>query len=265
VNYGGLLVGLALAIAIALLAYRAGALDRGGAVAAVVTGTVAVAAGWSWAIVLIAYFVSSSALSRYRSAEKGARAGGLTEKHGARDAVQVIANGGAFSVMALGYLVRADPAWQALGAGALAASASDTWATEIGVLARKTPRSIMNGKPVPIGTSGGVTLVGWLGGVAGAALVAVTTLLVGWPPVAAVSAIIGGCMGCLLDSVLGATVQARRWCTSCGSATEQRIHRCGAITEHTGGIGWLDNDGVNMIATLGGALVGALTATFFDA
>lgn len=264
-NYGGLLVGLALAIAIALLAYRAGALDRGGAAAAVVTGTVAVAAGWTWAIVLIAYFASSSALSRHRSTEKDARAGGFTEKHGARDAVQVIANGGAFSVMALGYLLRPDSAWQSLAAGALAASASDTWATEIGMLARKPPRSIINGKPVPIGTSGGVTLEGWLGGAAGATLVAATALLVGWPAMAGVSAIIGGILGCLLDSVLGATVQARRWCTSCGSATEQRIHRCGAITERTGGISWLDNDGVNVIATLGGALVGAITATFFDA
>src|SRR5436190_310884 len=60
----------------------------------------------------------------------------------------------------------------ALGAGALAASASDTWATEIGTLHGAAPRSILGLAPVPIGMSGGLTLAGSLGAFAGAALIA---------------------------------------------------------------------------------------------
>lgn len=249
-------------MAIALLAHRARALTTGGAVAATVIGTIAVAAGWSWAIVLIAFFASSTALSRYRAGEKEARSAGVTEKHGARDALQVVANGGAFTAMALGDAIRPDPTWQALAAGALAAAASDTWATEIGLLARETPRSILGWRAVAAGTSGGVTTRGMLAGGAGAVFTALITRLVGWPAMAALSAVVGGILGSLLDSVFGASLQARRWCASCGQGTEQRIHRCGNSTTRTGGIAWLDNDGVNALSTLGGALLGALAATY---
>lgn len=258
-----MIVGLALATAVALAAQRVRALSTGGAAAAIVTGTVAVAAGWSWAAILITYFVCATALSRYRAGEKEARSSGVTEKRGARDAVQVFANGGAFAAMALGYLILPDPWWQALAAGALATAAADTWATEIGVLARATPRAILGWQPVAVGTSGGVTAQGLLAAAAGAALTALVTWLVRWPTIATVSAVIGGVLGCVLDSIVGAWLQARRWCASCGTATEQRIHRCGSATTPAGGVVWLDNDGVNAIATVGGALVGAGAASLF--
>ena len=264
-NPGDLLVGLALAIGVAVVAHRAHALTVSGSVAAVVAGTLAVAAGWGWAIVLITYFAGTSLISRYRTQDKDARSGGRTQKHGARDAIQVVANGGAFSAFALGYAVQPDPIWQTLAAGAIAASAADTWATEVGVLARATPRSILTWKPVDAGTSGGITGQGVLGSAAGAALVALTAAVVRWPTPAAFSALLGGIAGSLIDSVVGASLQSRRWCASCGSATEQRIHRCGTVTARVGGLAWLDNDGVNAIATLGGALFGATTARLFHA
>ncbi|MGH7679670.1 MAG: DUF92 domain-containing protein [Gemmatimonadaceae bacterium] len=263
-THGGLLVGLALAIAIAFAALRARSLTSSGAIAAAMIGTVAVAAGWSWAVVLVAYFVSSSLLSRHRAAEKDARAGDLTEKHGARDAIQVLANGGTFAAMAIGYVIRPDASWQALAAGALAASAADTWATEIGMLSQTTPRSILGWQPVPAGTSGGVTSAGLIGGACGAAFVALTAAVVGWPTSTLAAALVGGIAGCLIDSIAGASIQARRWCASCGTPTEQRIHRCGSTTARTGGMAWLDNDGVNAVATLAGALLGATTATLFS-
>jgi uncharacterized protein (TIGR00297 family) len=252
-----LLSGVAVATAVSAIAFRARALSRSGAVAAALTGTLAVAAGWRWGGILVAYFVSSSLLSRYRASEKLARAGGRTEKHGPRDALQVVANGGAFAAMALGDALRPDPSWQTLAAGALAASAADTWATEVGLLARAAPRSILTGRPVPSGTSGGVTLQGFLAAAAGATFVALVAASLRWPLRAAVAAVVGGVLGSLLDSVVGASLQSRRWCASCRAATEQRVHECGAATAHTGGLAWLDNDGVNGIATLGGAFAGA--------
>lgn len=257
---GTLLVGGMLATTIALVARRVGALTTSGAVTAAVTGTIAVVAGWSWAVVLIVYFVSASLLSRFRAEAKAERAGDRIEKAGARDAVQVVANGGAFTAMALGFVARPDITWQTLAAGALGAAAADTWATEIGLLARQRPRSIVTGKVLLAGTSGGVTAVGFVGAAVGASVIAATGALMRWPSVALVAALIGGILGSVIDSLVGASLQSRRWCDRCSVETEQRIHRCGAATNHAGGVGWLDNDAVNAVATVSGALLGAAGA-----
>lgn len=252
------IAGAALAAGIAWLARRVGALSSSGAVAATVIGTVAVGAGWSWALILIVYFVSASALSRFRAADKDARTAGRVEKGGARDAAQVAANGGVFAIAALLHWSGAHPTWQMAGAAALAASAADTWATELGTLARSAPRSILGGRVVPAGTSGGVTVQGFTAGIAGAALIAGTVALARWPAAAVTSALAGGILGCVLDSLLGAAVQARRWCPACRADTERRVHQCATVTEVRGGFAWLDNDGVNAASTLGGALLGTL-------
>jgi uncharacterized protein (TIGR00297 family) len=207
--------------------------------------------------------VSASILSRFRAVEKESRTGGRLEKGGARDAVQVLANGGFFALAAIGHSVSPDPIWQALGAGALAASAADTWATEIGTLAQQAPRSILDWSPVAVGTSGGVTAIGFVGGMAGAVSIALVAWMVGWPRLAIAAALIGGVVGCLLDSAIGASLQARRWCPTCGAATERRRHSCGSLTTVTGGLRWLDNDGVNALSTVGGALFGATAANYF--
>lgn len=255
-------VGLVLASIVALLARGAGALSTTGACAAMVAGSVTMAAGWTWAIILIAYFVSAALLSRFRAADKERRTQGRVEKHGARDATQVFANGGVFVVMALGFWTHPHPLWQAFAAGALAASAADTWATELGILARSRPRSILSWEPVEVGTSGGITRQGFAAGIAGAMFIALVAWMVRWPAAATVSALVGGILGCTLDSLIGASLQARRWCASCDMATEQRIHRCGAATTRAGGLAWLDNDGVNALATIGGALLGAAATAF---
>src|SRR5689334_20267789 len=167
---------------VALIAWRARALTVSGAIAATVMGGVAVAAGWPWAILLIVYFAASTALSRLGRARKEKLTSSIVAKQGARDAWQVMANGFAFAVAALGSLATPcpEPGWLALGAEVLAASAADTWATEIGVLYGGTPRSILSWRPVPPGTSGAVSLVGFGGAVLGAVTIGGIVLLMGW-------------------------------------------------------------------------------------
>jgi uncharacterized protein (TIGR00297 family) len=255
-------VGVVLAGAVTVMALRFGALSPGGALTAFVLGFLAMGAGWSWGILLILYFVTSSLLSRFRAAEKLRRTEDRVEKSGARDSQQVLANGGAFGIMALCHWMAPGEIWQAFAAGALAASAADTWATEIGTLARAEARSIIDWHPVPTGTSGGVTALGFVGSVAGAGLVALVAWLVQWPITTVVSALAGGLIGSLVDSLIGAALQARRHCPKCNALTERVVHGCGTRTDVVGGIEWLDNDGVNAIATLFGAVCGAAIATF---
>ena len=243
-------------------AWRLGWLTAGGAVAAIALGTVSAAADWRWAVVLIAYFVVASLLTRFRAGIKRERMEDRVDKPGARDAVQVLANGGLFGGMALIYLFDPNQLWVAVAAGALATSSADTWATEIGALSGAEARSIIGFHPVPTGTSGGVTSLGSLAAVGGAGFVALVGWSVGWPTVALVAALAGGVFGALMDSVMGASVQARRHCERCNVMTEQKVHRCGFTTVVIGGVHWIDNDDVNALATLYGALFGAAIATF---
>lgn len=252
-----LIIGTVVAAAIALAAWRAGSLSRSGALAAFVIGTLAIAAGWSWGGLLILYFVSTSLLTRLGAAQKERRSGGIVEKGGARDATQVLANGAVFSIAALLQLVHASPFWLAAGAGALAASAADSWGTELGMLSSAPPRMITTWRVVPAGTSGGVSTAGLAATVAGALGVGVAAMLLHWGMRVSAAAIVGGTVGALLDSFGGALAQERRRCPSCGVATERAVHDCGSRTERVGGLGWLDNDGINALCTLTGALVSA--------
>lgn len=246
-------LGFVLAAAIAAAARRARALSASGAVAAALLGTAAVAAGWDWGALLVAFFVASSLLSHLRREDKAAAAG-IAAKGNERDAAQVLANGALFALAALGYAYAPGAGWQAIGGGALAAATADTWSTEIGMLAPHPPRSVITLRPVSAGTSGGVTLLGLLAGVLGASFIQVVAVLVRWPFRAAVAILAGGVAGTVADSLCGALVQERRWCDACGVATERRVHRCGQPTRIVGGIPRLDNDAVNALATLTGAL-----------
>lgn len=254
------LPGIGLAAVIALTAKRFDALTSSGALAAWLVGTVAMGAGWDWGILLIAYFVASTLLTRWRASDKARRTRGLIEKGGARDGIQVAANGGVFTLAALGYWVAPHPTWQTAGLGALAASAADTWATELGALARGAPRSILTGAVVPVGTSGGVTLTGFVASAAGALFVEGIAAAFGWPTTVLLAAVAGGIVAATIDSVLGASVQVRFWCASCQLETERRVHQCGSATTYRRGIRWMDNDAVNAISTASGAILAVMSA-----
>lgn len=205
------------------------------------------------AAVLLGFFVSSTLLSRVGRARKRRIAGDIG-KTGPRDAWQVLANGGIATVA----IVAGGPLGVAAFAGAYAAANADTWGTEIGMLARQEPRSILTGRPLGTGISGGVTIVGSLAEVAGALFIAAFAFA-GWPayPPLAVAANVGGIAGALLDSLLGATLQERRWCPACERECENDPHGCGTATIHRRGFAWVRNDGVNLAATAGGALIAA--------
>lgn len=249
------LSGFLLAALIALVAWRTRSLSSSGASTATIIGTLAVTAGWSWGVLLIVYFASSSALSHLGRSAKERRTASIVAKAGPRDAAQVLANGATFAAAALFLLLTPDARWIALGAGSLAASAADTWATEIGTLAGGNPRSILTWRTTQVGTSGGVSLTGTLAAIGGAAFVALVAASLGWTWIVCRNVLIGGIAGAFIDSLLGATLQSRRWCDACSRETERAIHDCGAQTRPHGGFFWMDNDVVNfMSATAGGLL-----------
>ena len=229
-------------------------LSRSGVVAAAVVGTLVwIFAGWQGVLVLLAFFIPSTAISRIGREQKHT----LVDigKHGPRDALQVLANGGVATAAAvLSHWL--GPVMLAAFAGAFAAASADTWATEIGTLAKGAPRSILTFKPLAPGLSGGVTWQGSLAQVAGAAAVALVATLAHVAPFWPV--LIGGVAGSIADSFLGATLQSLRYCPTCQRDCETDPHVCGTPTTVRRGLGWFDNDAVNFAATLCGALVAGL-------
>jgi len=265
--------GLVLSALIVWVGYRRSSLSGSGAVGAWLVGTVVFGlGGWTWGVLLVGFFVTSSALSHYRDRDKASLAEKFA-KGGRRDLGQVLANGGWGVVLALGRAFF--PAWGAwlfvAYAGAMAAVNADTWATELGVLSRTAPRLITTGRRVPVGTSGAISRWGSGAALLGALVIAALAVLVrtieGWGSRTGVElsllglvpvVTLGGLAGAFLDSFLGATGQGIYYCDQCQKETERRVHHCGQETRQVRGWRWLDNDGVNLLCSVAGSLVAVL-------
>lgn len=250
-----LLLGLGLGILVAAIAYTFGALTSSGALAAAVVGAITFGVGGLKAsILLLAFFVSSSALSRVGGERKRSVSNEMG-KGARRDHVQVLANGSVAALCVLGYGLTGDGIWFLGFAGALAAVNADTWSTELGVLAKEKPRLLFSGAPVQPGTSGGITTQGVLAAFAGAMLIAALAELLLRDRMLLVITF-GGFLGALVDSLLGGTVQVLYHCPSCEKITEKHPqHHCGTQTVRARGWAWLNNDGVNFVASMTGAVI----------
>ncbi len=265
-----LAAGFGLAALISLAAYAARSLSLSGAIAATLLGTAVFGlGGFAWAVLLIGFFASSSVLSRMFKRRKA----GVNEKYSKgsrRDAGQVLANGGAAGLLAIGQaFFPGTDLWWAAAAGTLAAVNADTWATELGILSPVDPRSILTGKVVEKGTSGGISLTGTLAALGGAAAIGLLAVIV-WPDyaggasLAAVPLRLGliaaaGLAASVVDSWLGAAVQAIYYCPTCAKETERHpLHVCGTPTRQIRGWSWLNNDLVNWACAASGAGIAAL-------
>ncbi len=261
------LLGLVLSTLIAALAFWRGSLSSSGAVGAIVVGTVIFAAGGVvWGVLLVAFFVTSSILSHYKARAKEPLAEKFQKGH-RRDLGQVLANGGWGALLAMAFAIRPDPVLIVAYVGAMATVNADTWSTELGVLSKQPPRLVTSGRVVAVGTSGGVTPLGTFVAFVGALVIGVLASLglafAGDPTAELVHGYglllspllfaAAGLFGSLFDSLLGATVQAIYYCDFDQKETESALHRCGNRTRLIRGWRWLDNDWVNLIASVFGS------------
>lgn len=259
------LVASLLALLVAVAAYYFKALSFSGAAAAFLLGSIVFGlGGLEWAIILIVFFVTSSGLS-FLFRRRKSKVEEKFSKGSRRDAGQVIANGGMAGLMVLLHFAFPQSLLPWAGfCGALAAATADTWATELGVLSPRQPRLLSNWKPVPAGTSGGVSLTGTAAALFGSLLIALSCLIC-WPLTGfegslgwVVSAVVlfSGLAGSLVDSLLGATIQAVYHCPVCDKETEKHpLHSCGTATQRVRGLAWLNNDWVNLFCTAGAVIL----------
>jgi uncharacterized protein (TIGR00297 family) len=246
--------GVLLSILIAYASYRLKFLNASGSVAVVLlASTIYGIGGWQWTIPILIFFIFSSFLS-IAGKQKKKQFEHLFEKSSTRDYGQVAANGGVAGIIMLGQYIF--PAFDLfpLYLGSIAAVTADTWGTEIGVWFGGRTISIIPLKAVEPGTNGGISMAGFLGGAAGAAIVSLTALP--WVSMTRIIFIstLSGIIGSCIDSLFGGTLQSIYQCPVCRKYTERTFH-CGSKTFFKKGIRWMTNDVVNWGCACTGAAV----------
>lgn len=242
--------GLALA---AYFAWYKHAVTTEGALAGLGLGTVIyIGTGMGGLLVLAAFFISSTMVSRIKQEQKerlGLRM--VHEKGDRRDAIQVFANGGVGMLSSVLYAVTGNQLFLIALLVSFASATADTWASELGVLNRGKPRSIINLKPIEPGLSGGVSPFGFAASLIGSLIISILVFVVA--PIQALKALgpilIGGFMGALFDSFLGATLQAQYRCAKTGRLVE-RPYTCNIKNTLIRGFPWINNDMVNFLSIL---------------
>lgn len=259
---------LAIVILFALVAIRARALDKGGFLASVAVGyAIFLGGGWTWFVIIASFFILGVGFTWYKYDSKK-RLGGAQEKGGARSWPNILANGGVAAIFGLAELLFGGATFAVLYLGAMSAAASDTVATELGLLNRSPPRLITRlATHVSPGTSGGVTGLGFLGSLLASLAIGSIAAALGIlrslsPALVVLAAVAGGLSGSVADSIIGATVQRKGVCSVCGKPSESLVH-CGRPTKCQSGFAYVDNNVVNLLATIIGAAASlALAAAF---
>ncbi len=184
-------------------------LDIYGTLSALAMGLlISIFGGLYWLIVLLVFIGVGYSATKFHIAEKkrmGLAEGGT--RKGMRSILNVMSNG--FVPMLIAVFSQWIPEAPLLYLVALSTAASDTLASEIGVLS-KNVYLIGTFSRVEPGTDGGVSLPGTIASIIGAVSVGlIGTIAFVLSPPEVVLVIMGGFLGCQYDSVLGATLERR--------------------------------------------------------
>ncbi len=234
-------IGVGLGLAFIWLTVRRQSLTWDGAVSAAVLGLwVLFFAGKAFLLPLFFFFISSTLIGKLTKR----RAVVSDAKHGkARDYRQVLCNGGIYALLAT-FLPNSVEMLMVIS---LSISTADTWASEIGIYFQGRTYDVWRWRPAPVGLSGGVSWAGTLGGFFGAlatVVVSFATLYYDMNMAAVLAFAAAGFLGMLIDSLLGATLQARYRQEETGDFTDIPTNIL-----HSG-YRWMSNDAVNLLSNL---------------
>ena len=230
-----LAIAAALTVGFAALGHAVRGVNRSGALAgALVCFLLLAAAGPAAFVALVALFALTWLSTRMGYRRKLAR--GLAERREGRSAWQVMANLAVPALASVAFSATGNPAFLIAAVAALTEAATDTVASEIGQTLQANSRLITTWATVPAGTDGGITIPGSIAGLAaGLIITLVATAGELMPPAQLWIPVTTGFAGMLLDSLLGATLQRRRW---------------------------IDNPTVNLLSTLAAAALAYAASTW---
>lgn len=228
-------IGLAINAAFAAAAYAARSVDRSGVIAGTLLGTAIYAfLDWRGFLLLVAFFVIGTGCTKFGYKRKAA-AKLAQEAGGRRGARHAFANAGVAAGCALFAAATPHPVLFGLAfAGAFATAASDTAGSEIGQLLGRRTFKLTTLRPVPRGTEGAVSLEGTIAGILASLVIGGLGYWVGLYPASGIAVVaVAAFVGTTFESLVGGALER--------SAL-------------------LDNEALNFLNTLVGALVAASAA-----
>ncbi|KAK6008184.1 hypothetical protein QM012_000087 [Aureobasidium pullulans] len=279
-----------LGVVTALVVYSAAKnkLTPGGIIAAIMTAGIHMVHPWGvFFNLLVGFFIAGTVGTKINHTTKKTltqSATGGVGGEGARNYAQVLANSGTASLLILWHLYVSRNGDTSVKDGfsltdaipfgiaaSYAAAAADTLSSELGILSPTSPVLITAPwRSVPRGTNGGVTITGLLAGLAGSVFISTLAYFtlpfsrMAWTGDSKflfwVALTVAGFSGTLLDSLLGALVQATVEDKSTGRVVEgdngKRVKVTAGGSRVQRGMDLLNNNGVNfaMAATI--AVVG---------
>jgi len=207
---------LILCSVLSILSYRMELLTLSGSISAFLVGIVIGFVGSiSWLIVLLMFTIAGFIVTRYKiqlKIKKGLQEG----RRGERTYRNVLANGlvpATIAVCAWIAGAQHEPVSKIVFLASISVAASDTMASEMGILSPNT-RLITNFERVSPGTDGGVSLYGTGWSIMGAIGASVIGWVILFPEnlfdLRIIIPILSGIIGCNIDSLVGATLERRK-------------------------------------------------------
>lgn len=241
---------------IGVFSYITDLLSKSGVIAVIFVATVVCGYGpWPTWSLLILFFASSGSIHLVKKAVSTTKTESIVEKGHTRDAWQVLANSlPAIMSLVLFYYTKNQLFLIGYVSG-IAGATADTWGSEIGILSKRMPRSIVSFKQIESGLSGGVSTLGSFASFFGSLLISFSFWLIysSFQVVQLPTSLfiivpfICGIVASFVDSLLGATLQVKYRCLICGQITEQKQHHL-QHTRQINGISWITNDWVNFFS-----------------
>ena len=164
----------------------------------------------------------------------------VTKKTGAKDVIQVLANGGFSLVFLFLALFLKQDIYILMALLVMLAAFSDSIASDIGTLSKGKVYDVFKGKETVNGLSGGVTILGTVSMAIFSFAFSYLATFILW----------GICiLSVSFDTFLGSVAQAKFKCDKCGLILEKEVH-CDTPTTLVSGFKWLNNDLVNLFSSL---------------
>jgi len=249
---------------LSFIAYFTKQMTVGGIVGAFSLGLLIILSfGFGGLTILLFFVLSAAILSKlnknneiYKEAEE------IQEKHGRRDIVQVFANGGLSFVLAIIYLINFEPIILVMFGASVAEALSDTAGGEIGMFFKGKAVSIVTGKAIKPGLSGGVSLEGTIGSLMSSFIISILWYSTYCMPslktvYLLVIVTLSGFVGSLIDSILGDTIQAHYYDEENDKIIESEFNGEKKLPL-VKGVKFFNNDMVNFISNLFSIMLASL-------
>lgn len=251
-----LLLGFIVGSLIGSFSYIKHLLTKSGALAVIMIASIVCGFGaWpTWGL-LILFFSSSGCIHLAKKWLDKTKTDVIAEKGHTRDAWQVLANSFPAVISLVLFYYTKNQLFIIGYVSGVAGATADTWGSEIGILSKQVPRSIVSLKPVAPGLSGGISKLGSVASICGSLFISLAFwFLYSWYHVDLLPTSLMilvpfscGIVNSLVDSILGATLQTKYRCVICGQLTEQKDHHL-HYAKQISGLSWLSNDWVNFFS-----------------